>query len=498
MKSARSTIPAILLLALVACGCEDGPGGAATSADPALVQQAAEAARTAVRFLRDSVAEEGGYLWAYSGDLSLREGEFHPALGTQRPPATTIWVQPPGTPSVGMAMLDLWEATGDTFFLDGAKAAATALVRGQLVSGGWAYQIDFSPADRSRWAYRTDLGDAAPPEGARNVSTLDDRTTQAALRLLMRVDAATSDSAIHEATEYGLLAFVRAQYQNGAWPQRYTSEGPGSGGYSGFYTFNDATINTCIDLMLEAWRLLGDERWLASAVKGGDFIIASQLPAPQQGWAQQYDEDMQPAHARSFEPRAVCASVTRRNIRTLVDLYLATGEERFLAPIPPALDWLERSVIPIPRAYFEARNRPVADSGWARLYEIGTNTPIFGDRDGLVHYTWAELSEERRLGYGWYSVWQDGAARLYAEVQEKGRDAMLAERQAREAPSGGALAQEITGLEPRVRSTVQALGTDGRWLDDEGWIRMRDYNRNFRTLARYLALANGRAERSAR
>ncbi len=39
---------------------------------------------------------------------------------------------------------------------------------------------------------------------------------------------------------------------------------------------------------------------------------------------------------------------------------------------------------------------------WARLYEIGTNRPVFGDRDGKVHYDVKEISEERRRGYAWY------------------------------------------------------------------------------------------------
>ncbi len=58
----------------------------------------------------------------------------------------------------------------------------------------------------------------------RNTSTLDDNTTQAALRLLMHVDEALEfkDSAIHEAAEYGLKSLVAAQYPNGAWPQRFS------------------------------------------------------------------------------------------------------------------------------------------------------------------------------------------------------------------------------------------------------------------------------------
>jgi PelA/Pel-15E family pectate lyase len=47
---------------------------------------------------------------------------------------------------------------------------------------------------------------------------------------------------------------------------------------------------------------------------------------------------------------------------------------------------------------------PTPGSGptWARYYELGTDRPIFGDRDKTIHDTVNELSLERRNGYGWY------------------------------------------------------------------------------------------------
>jgi PelA/Pel-15E family pectate lyase len=39
---------------------------------------------------------------------------------------------------------------------------------------------------------------------------------------------------------------------------------------------------------------------------------------------------------------------------------------------------------------------------WSRYYEIGTDRPIFGDRDLSIHDEVNELSLERRRGYGWY------------------------------------------------------------------------------------------------
>jgi PelA/Pel-15E family pectate lyase len=47
---------------------------------------------------------------------------------------------------------------------------------------------------------------------------------------------------------------------------------------------------------------------------------------------------------------------------------------------------------------------PTPGSGplWARYYEIGSDRPIFGDRDKTIHDNVAEISKERRNGYAWF------------------------------------------------------------------------------------------------
>ena len=48
---------------------------------------------------------------------------------------------------------------------------------------------------------------------------------------------------------------------------------------------------------------------------------------------------------------------------------------------------------------------PAAPGMWARFYEIGTNRPIFADRDGVAKRDLAELGYERRNGYAWLGTW---------------------------------------------------------------------------------------------
>ncbi len=42
---------------------------------------------------------------------------------------------------------------------------------------------------------------------------------------------------------------------------------------------------------------------------------------------------------------------------------------------------------------------------WARFYEIGTNRPIFSDRDGIPKRELSEIGYERRNGYAWLGYW---------------------------------------------------------------------------------------------
>jgi PelA/Pel-15E family pectate lyase len=42
---------------------------------------------------------------------------------------------------------------------------------------------------------------------------------------------------------------------------------------------------------------------------------------------------------------------------------------------------------------------------WARFSEIGTNRPIFSDRDGVAKHDLSEIGYERRNGYSWLGYW---------------------------------------------------------------------------------------------
>ncbi len=460
--------------------------GSSPAADQPLRERAAKGLKKAVDFFQNEVSCEGGYLWRYSDDFARREGE-----GKASP--TTVWVQPPGTPSVGMAILAAYEATGDKYYLEAARRTGMCLVRGQLESGGWDYRIEFAPKDRARYAYRVESG---RKDKLRNTTTLDDDTTQTALRMLMRLDKALErkDEKIHEAAAYGLAKLIEAQYPNGAWPQRFdTPTDPGrfpvkKAGYpeswsrtypkidyKAFYTFNDNAMNDVIDVMFEAWHIYGDQEYRSSAERAGGFLLLAQMPDPQPGWAQQYDADMHPVWARKFEPPSITGGESYGVMRALFQIYRETGDKKYLEPIPRAINYYRSSVLP--------------DGQLARFYELKTNRPLYFTKSYELTYDDGDMPTHYAFKT---DDWTDSARKQYEQLLK------LSPEQLRQ-PTSKRPAKASSKLIAQVEAVLRDLDDRGRWIED-GTLRYQGDNdptrriidcttfiRNVNALSAYLA-----------
>jgi hypothetical protein len=396
---------------------------AALPASAATPTEVNDALKRAVAFFSQKASSHGGYVYRYSADFKLREAEGIPG-------PDTIWIQPPGTPAVGMAFLDAYEATRDQACLDAAVAAAHAVSRTQLASGGWDYSGHFDPGERARKLYRRDaegklIERKKIPQGEagwhvwrqreykdNNYSTLDDDVTQAAIRLLVRTDHALSgrDKEISEATDYALGAVMNAQYPAGGWsasfdtypaepppeskypvkPASYPSDWPRQWpkDFTGCYVLNDNTHATMMSTLLLAWQLRKDERCLAAAKRAGDFLLTAQMPDPQPAWAQQYNAEMQPVWSRAFEPTAISGRESQAAMWALLKLTAATGEKKYLNAVPRALNYLHRSLLPGKQV--------------ARFYELRTNKPLYFTRgEGGKGFVLTYSDDKTSSNYGW-------------------------------------------------------------------------------------------------
>lgn len=379
----------------------------------------------AVSFYHSKAASHGGYVYRYSADFSLREAEGIPG-------PDTIWIQPPGTPAVGMAMLDAYEATKDEKCLKAAIEAAKCVARTQLASGGWDYSGHFDAANREKKLYRRDANGKLLPQPKNskreagwhnwrrqeknNYSTYDDDVSQAATRLLVRVDHALGgkDAEIKEAADFALETILLTQYPAGGWsanfdehpiapppasmypikaanyPADWPRQWPKD--FTGCYVLNDNTHATLMSTLLLAWQLRDDQKCLDAAKRGGDFLRLAQMPDPQPAWAQQYNAEMQPVWSRQFEPTAICGRESQAAMWALLKLADATGDKKYLAPVAQAITYLRTVLLP--------------GNHLARFYELQTNKPLYFERGpggkGFV-LTYSDKKASSNYGWKWNS-----------------------------------------------------------------------------------------------
>jgi PelA/Pel-15E family pectate lyase len=449
----------------------------------ALVEQSQAAMQKATDYMKTHVAVRGGYVYEVTVDLKQRRGE-----GVATP--TEVWVQPPGTPTVGVAFVRAYEATGDRIHLEAAVDCAKALLHGQLESGCWSDRVDFDPAGKNAGRYRHGQG----KKNGRNYSTLDDDKSQAALRLLIEVDRALKfeDQSIHEAVQYGLESLLKAQFANGGFPQGWEkpveqlpvvkasipnydwrTEGRFKN-YWDFETLNDGLAGTITETLQLASEVYGDERYRQAMLKFGDFLILAQLPEPQPAWAQQYNHQLQPIWARKFEPPAIAGRESEDAIETLLYLTEVTGERRFLEPIPRAIAWLRRSQLP--------------DGQIARFYELNTNTPLYFVKD-----TYELTHDDSRLPthYSFKSRSQvDKLEERYKILQEGGQPKISR--------------RSLKSLKKDAEEILVQQDSEGRWITDRNgkavrnpagqdasqlWVRSEVFSRHLSRLAEFVAAA---------
>lgn len=415
------------------------PMGVSSAAELPLREQAIAGLKRAATFYRTKAASHGGYVYYYSPDFTQRWGEGSAT-------ADQIFVQPPGTPAVGMAFLTAHAATGDPFYLDAAREAAEALVHGQLESGGWAQVIDFDPRGSKAGQYRNGKG------RGRNYSTLDDGISQSALRFLMHTDRALGfkHTAIHEAVEFGRKSLLAAQFPSGAFPQVWSGPVPAHPpakasfpdydwrtgnrikNYWDLPTLNDDLCGYTAHTLQYAWEIYRDDRCRSALLKLGDFLIAAQMPDPQPAWAQQYDFQMRPVWARKFEPPAVSGRESQDAMEVLMRIYRLSGDAKYLAPIPRALDFLKRVRLP--------------DGRLARYYELATSKPLYMTKDYQLTHDDSDAPEH----YGWKTASHLDAIEAAFKVIHSG---------AAPSPAAGKSVSD-----DRVRRILLELDAEGRWV----------------------------------
>jgi PelA/Pel-15E family pectate lyase len=377
-------------------------------------QQILDTMKRATTFMVEKVSTNGGYVWSYLPDLSRRWGELE-AWNTQ------IWIQPPGTATMGHLFLDAYHATRDEFYYRAAEGVASALIATQHPSGGWNYLGDFA-GDRSLVAWYDTVGrNAWRMEEFQHYwdnATFDDAGTAESSKFLLRLYVEKRDPKYKPALDKAIQFVLDSQYPIGAWPQRfplkYEFAHHDLPDYTSYPTFNDDVAGENIDFLLMCYQALGDRRVLDAITRGMSAFLVMQQGPPQPGWALQYTLDLKPAAARTYEPKALATHTTATNLNLLLRFYRLTGETKYLARIPEALDWLERLTLPA----------GVATRGGTHptFIEIGTNRPLYVHRTGsnvVNGRYYADYESSKTLGHysGFRRIDVAGLRKQYTEAK---------------------------------------------------------------------------------
>jgi PelA/Pel-15E family pectate lyase len=347
-------------------------------------------------------------VWRAYLDTSAERARTLPpvSLGEDAPPGPTSAPPRGGRHTKGLApdgVSSEWYAT------DEAQALADGVVAWQSPAGGWTKGIDYTRPRTS-----------GEPVDQWSRGTFDNEATSAELRFLARAIAANGE----ERSQPWRAAFLRgldyifaAQYPNGGFPQIY----PLAGGYHDAITYNDSAMLRALAILRDVasqqagYEFVPEARRAEAAARlrrGVDCILATQIRARdgrRTAWCQQHDAlTGEPCAARNFEPIAASAAESASICQFLTSLEPTPAQS---SALDAAAAWFERVAlrdVEWQRANVSGNGLlavPGAPSLWARLYEIGSDKPIFGDRDRTIHYSVTELSSERRLGYQWYGHW---------------------------------------------------------------------------------------------
>lgn len=296
-----------------------------------------------------------------------------------------------------------------------ARAIADSVMQYQSPQGGWPKSTDLATPPRSP--------EDIPPVGRGRANSLDNGATTTPMEFLALVMHATGETKYKDSFARGLDYLFAAQYPNGGWPQFY----PLRDGYYSHITYNDGAMIRVMTLLRDVaggkapYEFVDPERRAKAAAaveRGIDCILRTQIK--QDGkltvWCAQHDEKtLAPAWARKYEPPSLSGSESVGVVRFLIEIEKPTPP--IIAAIEGAVTWLKAVAIPGMRAERfvaadgERDGRVIADPAagplWARFYELGTNRPLFMDRDSKPVYTFAEIDRERRGGYSYYGTWGD-------------------------------------------------------------------------------------------
>lgn len=285
----------------------------------------------------------------------------------------------------------------------------------QLPNGGWGKHM----SDKKDVDYKKKIDPKLLKiikTGDNNLATIDNNATSKEINGLINAYSTTKNPAYLKSAEKGIQYLLSMQYENGGFPQYF----PNSAIYRKQVTYNDNAMINVLTILYnisegkEGFDAVSSQLKDKSKValqKGISCILKTQVL--QNGklsiWADQYNEvTLVPEKARAFEPMSLA---TGESVNIVKFLMMQPVTPEIEKSIRSAVQWFKESKIDgytynVSRESEKAirtLRKKEGSAVWARFYDIPTNKPVFGDRDGSVKFNYEDVSEERRMGYSWYN-----------------------------------------------------------------------------------------------
>ena len=256
-------------------------------------------------------------------------------------------------------------------------------------------------------------------------STIDNDATTSQIRFLMRAYQQTHQQKYLDCAMRGADCLFKMQYSSGGWMQCLNTPGT----YHAHITLNDGAYVHVLSIMKEMSKKSGDftavsdayaQKAAASLEKGIQCLLDMQIVnnGVKTAWCQQHDENnLKPAGARAYELPSTCTSESAGVVQFLYKEAQETGRADLAESVNAAIKWFQKVQLNGIAFVKQGDDKvvvqdPNASPLWARFYELGTDRPLFSDRDSSVHYNVAEISQERRTGYAWYGNWGKNVVNL--------------------------------------------------------------------------------------
>ncbi|MEN3156838.1 pectate lyase [Alkalimonas sp. NCh-2] len=291
----------------------------------------------------------------------------------------------------------------DWYLTEEGQQVVAAILSLQTPSGGWSKRTDMSKPRQPGQAFGVETN---------YIPTFDNSATTTQLWVLANAYSVSGKPAYRQAFERGIRLLLSAQYPNGGWPQSF----PLRGGYHDHITLNDEVTEDILKLLWHSLQAEHPFNFVSEELREAiapqfEKGLAMVLRLQQQDdnglslWAAQYHKhSLEPAWARAYEMPALATAESATLLDFLMQLPDPSAELQ--ASIHSAMRWYQRHQIldhhwhPTQRVLVQ---QPGAEPIWPRFAELGSNRPIFGDRDGSLYYDVHQVSLERRQGYGWYT-----------------------------------------------------------------------------------------------